>query len=112
MSTLLFAILDASHARRGLIVYERALDKAQAAYDQCAVTSQKRASSRNPEVRQRAKDALLKALDTLDECRAKLESEQARSTALDLAEQEASKNALVLMNQESAELQQHRNCHA
>lgn len=112
MSILLFAILDASHARRGLVIYEKALAKAQAAYDQRAITAEKRASSPNPEVRQRAQDALRQALDTLDEARTKLENEQARSTALDAAEKEASANARVLLNQESAQLQQHRNCHA
>lgn len=112
MSVLLFAILDAGHARRGLVVYEQALDKAQRTYDKRAATAEKRASSPNAEVRQRTQDALREALDALDEARAKLESEQARTEALNLAEQQAYENTRVLLNQESPELQQHRNCHA
>lgn len=115
MSVLLFAILDASHARRALVVPQRALAKAQERYDKALAVVEARADSKNPEVRRRANAALTVALDALDECRAAFEAAQERSAALDQAEKDAYAAPVFLLPADTAEyrqLNQHRACHA
>lgn len=89
MPVLLFAILDASHARCALVIPRRALRKAQDHYERATVTAEARANSKNAEVRQRASTALTIALDALDECRATYETAQERSAVLNQIEEDA-----------------------
>ncbi len=115
MSILLFAILDASHARTALGVARRALTKAQERHDKALVQVEARAGSKNPGVRERTTAALTLALDALDERRATFEAAQERSAALDLAEKFAYAASVRLLPADTADhrqLNQHRACHA
>ena len=114
MSILLFAILDASYARRALVAPQRALRKAQERHDRNLATAEARADSKNPEVRQRANAALTLTLDALDECRATFEAAQERSEALDQAEEDAYARPVRLLPdpEEHRQLNQYRACHA
>ena len=89
MPVLLFAILDASHARCALVISRRALRKAQDYYERAVVTAEARANSKKPGVRQSANVALTAALDALDACRATFEAAQERSAVLDQIEEDA-----------------------
>ena len=112
---LLFAILDASHARCALWTPRRALEKAQERYDRALATAEARANSKNPEVRQRANAALTLALDALDECRATFEAAEERSKSLDQAEKDAYARPVALLpadTEDYRQLNQHRACHA